>query len=380
MQFYNGNVEGSARKNLEWKLTETLTRLGIPDSYSSISSSSSHSGGSEIASKRKYKGRKSIDKHYKRGLSTLFQEARFFLMKSCNEENIAVAKAKSVWATLAANEVKLKEAFNNCKNVILIFSVKESGKFSGFARLASRSSPSWRQQGVNWLLPAELSPRRLGGLFHLDWISKSELSFGFTHHLYNPWNEGKPVKIGRDGQEIHPDTGAELCRLFPFDPDADYEVALRRIRRDAAGGEGIQVSCDIVAPIHAPAQGRDDTFDEYGSRHHDEGWRGQEHPWHPNSRPLHNFNSEDRYKPSLSRYSMDHGNNHYGDAYFTPTFPDHNRGMFRPTSAPPMPPYLYPPPAPFNCFPLPSPSYYHHHGRKSNVKSRLGPKLFKILR
>ena len=26
------------------------------------------------------------------------------------------------------------------------------------------------------------------------------MSFTKTQHLFNPWNEGKPVKIGRDGQ------------------------------------------------------------------------------------------------------------------------------------------------------------------------------------
>jgi len=32
--------------------------------------------------------------------------------------------------------------------------------------------------------------------------SRKELSFPKTAHLYNPWNENKPVKIGRDGQVI----------------------------------------------------------------------------------------------------------------------------------------------------------------------------------
>lgn len=31
-------------------------------------------------------------------------------------------------------------------------------------------------------------------------IFRKELSFSKTLHLYNPWNESKSVKIGRDGQ------------------------------------------------------------------------------------------------------------------------------------------------------------------------------------
>ena len=53
---------------------------------------------------------------------------------------------------------------------------------------------------VSWLLPPGLSAKALGGVFHLDWICRGDLSFQKVQHLYNPWNEGKPVKIGRDGQ------------------------------------------------------------------------------------------------------------------------------------------------------------------------------------
>ncbi len=49
-----------------------------------------------------------------------------------------------------------------------------------------------------------LNARQLGGVFKIEWISRKELSFQKVQHLYNPWNESKPVKIGRDGQEIEP--------------------------------------------------------------------------------------------------------------------------------------------------------------------------------
>lgn len=52
-------------------------------------------------------------------------------MKSNNEENILISKQEGVWATPNSNEVKLNSAFNEFRNVILIFSVKESGKFQG---------------------------------------------------------------------------------------------------------------------------------------------------------------------------------------------------------------------------------------------------------
>ena len=87
-------------------------------------------------------------------------------------------------------------------SVYALLSVKESGKFSGFARLATESRHDGPQ--VSWVLPPGLSARALGGVFRIDWVCRKELSFNKVQHLYNPWNDGKPIKIGRDGQEIEP--------------------------------------------------------------------------------------------------------------------------------------------------------------------------------
>ena len=40
-----------------------------------------------------------------------------------------------------------------------------------------------------------------------------DLPFQKVQHLYNPWNDGKPIKIGRDGQEIEPSKFLSLNRL-----------------------------------------------------------------------------------------------------------------------------------------------------------------------
>uniref|UniRef100_A0A8C4QZS6 YTH domain-containing family protein n=1 Tax=Eptatretus burgeri TaxID=7764 RepID=A0A8C4QZS6_EPTBU len=144
-----------------------------------------------------------------------FRAARYFLMKSNNYENVTLAKARNVWSTLPANERKLNTAFRQSQTVLLIFSVRESGRFQGFARLLSESCTDIPP--VPWVLPAGLSARSLGGVFNLSWISRKELPFSQAAHLFNAWNEGKPVKIGRDGQEIEPSCGLQLCMLFPRD-------------------------------------------------------------------------------------------------------------------------------------------------------------------
>ncbi|CAH2244413.1 jg25359 [Pararge aegeria aegeria] len=168
---------------------------------------------------------------YMTKLNYLFRDTRFFLIKSNNAENITLSKAKGVWSTLPQNEANLNQAYRESRNVLLIFSVKESGKFAGFARLASESRRD--VPSISWVLPPGLSAKVLDGVFKVDWICRKELSFSSTLHLYNPWNEGKPVKIGRDGQEIEPKVAEELCRLFPEDEGIEMTPILRKSKESS---------------------------------------------------------------------------------------------------------------------------------------------------
>lgn len=162
---------------------------------------------------------------YKTKLNYLFRDTRFFLIKSNNADNVGIAKSKNVWATLPQNDANLTQAFKEARNVLLIYSVNESGKFAGFARMSAASRRDIPQPP--WVLPPSISSKALGGVIEIDWICRKELSFNCTSHLYNSWNEGKPVKIGRDGQEIEPKVGAELCRLFPEDDKIELTPILR---------------------------------------------------------------------------------------------------------------------------------------------------------
>ena len=97
----------------------------------------------------------------------------------------------------------------------------------------------------------------LGGVFKVDWICRKDLSFSKVIHLNNPWNDNKPVKIGRDGQEIEPrksttivscyahflslspvlsniaGVAEEICRLFPEDNQVEMTPILRRSKESA---------------------------------------------------------------------------------------------------------------------------------------------------
>lgn len=61
----------------------------------------------------------------------LFEEIQEF-NASFNSVNMAcVLCSQGVWSTLPVNEKKLNAAFRSARSVVLIFSVRESGKFQG---------------------------------------------------------------------------------------------------------------------------------------------------------------------------------------------------------------------------------------------------------
>ncbi|KAM9306842.1 YTH domain-containing protein 1 [Pholidichthys leucotaenia] len=219
---------------------DTRSEAGDSRSASSVSFSdgeSRHSGSASepSGSEKKREKLSSSVRAVRKGMENptnkvryILKDARYFLIKSNNHENVSLAKAKGVWSTLPVNDKKLNAAFRSARSVILVFSVRESGKFQGFARLASES----RHGGspIHWVLPAGMNAKMLGGVFKIDWLCRRELPFIKSTHLLNPWNEYKPVKIGRDGQEIQPDVGAQLCALFPLDESVDIHQVARRIR------------------------------------------------------------------------------------------------------------------------------------------------------
>lgn len=231
--------------NYESDVSSTTSESSSEPSISSVSTASSdkdrrsrHKRGrskekssSPTAKRARSKESKNKSYDYLTKLNYLFRDARFFVIKSNNAENVTLSKAKGVWSTLPQNEANLNQAFREARNVLLIFSVKESGRFAGFARLHGESRHD--VPAISWVLPPGLSAKALGGVFKVDWICRKELPFSSTMHLYNPWNEGKPVKIGRDGQEIEPRVAEELCRLFPEDEGIEITPILR-LAKEAA--------------------------------------------------------------------------------------------------------------------------------------------------
>jgi hypothetical protein len=85
----------------------------------------------------------------------------------------------------------------------------------------------WDGQGYA-LMASEIPEKRrsdrsertqLGEKFKVKWQKVCDLQFFKTNDLRNEYNENKPVKVGRDGQEIAPETGRAVVELMESCPD-----------------------------------------------------------------------------------------------------------------------------------------------------------------
>ncbi|KAK0672037.1 YT521-B-like domain-containing protein [Cercophora samala] len=145
-------------------------------------------------------------------------DTRFFIVKSFNEQNVKQCMEDNIWTTQAKNSATFTEAFKQCKNVILFFSINQSGHFQGYARMTSapsRKIPSpWWMKSLPW---GTSEP------FRLEWLSTTPLEFGRVRRMTNPLNEGLPVFVGKDGQEIEISVGHDLLNEMDSERERKWE-------------------------------------------------------------------------------------------------------------------------------------------------------------
>ncbi|PMD46260.1 YTH-domain-containing protein [Hyaloscypha variabilis F] len=165
--------------------------------------------GSRIANGRPFMDSRGFDRGGK-------GDTRYFIVKSFNEDNVLNCIEDSIWTTQVQNGSVFKEAFETCKNVILVFSINKSRAFQGYARMESLPGsvavPDW-QKAINW---------DTAGAFRVRWLVICATRFHRVGHLKNALNDNQAVLIGKDGQEIEENCGRSLVELI----DEECEQAL----------------------------------------------------------------------------------------------------------------------------------------------------------
>ena len=160
------------------------------------------------------------------------QRTRFFVIKSFSARDLNISMQRSVWATQPRNEQRLNEAYNDAEAVVLFFSVNESRAFQGYARMASRTGEADldTESDAVWTGAESGSAVKWGSTFKVKWQTIYDLPFGDVMHLKNPYNENKPIKISRDGQEVEPSVGHALCSTIDEGYVANPSNSMKRRR------------------------------------------------------------------------------------------------------------------------------------------------------
>lgn len=165
--------------------------------------------------------------------SRLYSNARFFVIKSFNLENIEISKYHNKWATTKNNSSKLNEAFES-SHVILLFSANKSGCFQGFALMTNFiSKHSDKTQNNIWNVGVAGNSIRfnLAASFDVEWISHSELNFHHVNNLYNPLNNNESVSKSRDTQELPKDLGIKICNMFNGTRSVNIDDVIEKIKK-----------------------------------------------------------------------------------------------------------------------------------------------------
>ncbi|KAF8629991.1 hypothetical protein AX15_003162 [Amanita polypyramis BW_CC] len=180
--------------------------------------------------------------------------ARYFVIKSYTEDDVHKSLKYEIWSSTDPGNKRLDKAFKEANGrgpVYLFFSVNASGHFCGMAEMLTpvdytRSSTVWASD--KWK-----------GVFKVRWIFVRDIpNVNLRHIKLNNTQERKPVTNSRDTQELLPDAGQEMLRIFHTHPAktsllqdfAFYELqSLQKIQ-----GQGGAPSSPVQAnsAIHSP--------------------------------------------------------------------------------------------------------------------------------
>lgn len=140
--------------------------------------------------------------------------ARYFVIKSYTEDDVHKSLKYEIWSSTDPGNKRLDKAFKECAGrgpIYLFFSVNASGHFCGMAEMLTpvdytRSSTVWASD--KWK-----------GVFKVRWIFVRDIPNANLRHIrLNNTAERKPVTNSRDTQELLPEAGQEMLRIFHSHP------------------------------------------------------------------------------------------------------------------------------------------------------------------
>ncbi|TKY71395.1 YTH domain-containing family protein 1 [Spatholobus suberectus] len=147
---------------------------------------------------------------------TEYKTAKFYVIKSFNEDDIHKGMKYNVWTSTPNGNKKLNAAFLDAEDrlrqtgttcpVFLFFSVNASRQFVGVAEMLG---PVDFKKDMNfWKLD------KYNGFFPIKWHIIKDVPNNQFVHIILPSNESKSVTFTRDTQEIGLKEGLEMLNIF----------------------------------------------------------------------------------------------------------------------------------------------------------------------
>ncbi|KAJ4475722.1 YTH-domain-containing protein [Lentinula aciculospora] len=171
--------------------------------------------------------------------------ARFFVIKSYTEDDVHKSLKYEIWSSTDPGNKRLDKAFKECNGrgpIYLFFSVNASGHFCGMAEMLT--SVDYTQSSTVW------ASDKWKGVFKVRWIFVRDIpNVNLRHIKLNNTQERKPVTNSRDTQELLPDAGQEMLRIFHTHP------ARTSLLQDFAFYEKIQAQSGPSSPISSQSGG-----------------------------------------------------------------------------------------------------------------------------
>ena len=119
-------------------------------------------------------------------------------MKSIEPANLDISYREKVWATTFGPTQKLKEAFTSTTNVMLIFSVTESGCFQGFARMKALPCSTVKPNVFRWASNTQI---HYNDNFEVEWLC-TNVNYHYRNlngFPANPLNQNYTIMQSKNG-------------------------------------------------------------------------------------------------------------------------------------------------------------------------------------
>ncbi|KAI3709019.1 hypothetical protein L2E82_38717 [Cichorium intybus] len=167
-------------------------------------------------------GDHTLNDHFNRDdFFTVYENAKFFVIKSFSEDNVHRSIKYGVWASTPLGNRKLDAAYKEAKEsggtcrIFLFFSVNASGQFCGVAEMIGpvdfeNDADYWQQD-------------RWSGQFRVQWHIIKDVPNSRFRHILLENNDNKPVTHSRDSQEVKLEDGNKMLRIFK-EHDSDTSI------------------------------------------------------------------------------------------------------------------------------------------------------------